>query len=451
MAGAAADSALAAQVAAWHNRHPLALRVQPQQVLGMGIVALPVLAASGAGRRTAAAFSEHLMAPVTPRQAAAFAVRHGVQERPDISPLREVPAVVANGAAVQWIYLRTVAIEASGQRVRVLVAAGSDGRQRPAVLGPRLWSLRRTLVAAALGGAASATFVAGVVAALWLLPARPDAPVLAAVVPVASGPAADSPVSTASAASAPEVEAAESATSAATSPASAGSAGQAGPAESVTAVASPAPASAVESSASAPVLAVVASAPAAEPAAPAPTGAPPAAQSPTAALARRPPAPTAAVATSAAAARASAAAVGLADAGTTEDDAAAPVDIRPRLSDGQRAEARRIGRQMRGDVEASAAAAAAASAAASAPTAADGRHYALVTRITRGRAASQVMQSLMSSAAAGAALPGQPRTEVLQVKEGFRAIWWPFASPADAEVARAALTAYGINAEVVEF
>jgi len=98
-----------------------------------------------------------------------------------------------------------------------------------------------------------------------------------------------------------------------------------------------------------------------------------------------------------------------------------------------------------------AAAAAAASAAASASVAANGRHYALVTRITRGRAASQVMQSLMSSAAAGAALPGQPRTEVMQVKEGFRAIWWPFATPADAEVARAALTAYGINAEVVEF
>jgi hypothetical protein len=158
-----------------------------------------------------------------------------------------------------------------------------------------------------------------------------------------------------------------------------------------------------------------------------------------------------ATAASAAAAPASTAAVGLADAGKTQDDVAAPTDIRPRLSDEQRAEARRIGRQMRGDVEPAVAAAAAASAAASASVAANGRHYALVTRITRGRAASQVMQSLMSSAAAGAALPGQPRTEVMQVKEGFRAIWWPFATPADAEVARAALTAYGINAEVVEF
>jgi hypothetical protein len=119
-------------------------------------------------------------------------------------------------------------------------------------------------------------------------------------------------------------------------------------------------------------------------------------------------------------------------------DDAVPTDIRPRLSDEQRAEARRVGRQLRGETVAAA-------------PAADGRHFALVTRTTRGRAASQVMQSLMASAAAGAALPGQPRTEVLEVKEGFRAIWWPFASPADAEVARLALTAYGINAEVVEF
>ena len=76
---------------------------------------------------------------------------------------------------------------------------------------------------------------------------------------------------------------------------------------------------------------------------------------------------------------------------------------------------------------------------------------ALVTRTTRGRPAAQLMQSLMASAAAGAALPGQARTEVMQVKEGFRAIWWPFASPADAEAARSALTAYGIKAELVEF
>lgn len=151
-----------------------------------------------------------------------------------------------------------------------------------------------------------------------------------------------------------------------------------------------------------------------------------------------------AAAASAAAAPASAAALKLADADKGGDDAAAPSDIRPRLSDEQRAEARRIGRQLRGESEPKAAAA-------SAPPVADGRHYALVTRITRGRAASQVMQSLMASAAAGTTLPGQPRTEVMQVKEGFRAIWWPFATTADAEVARAALTAYGINAEMVEF
>jgi hypothetical protein len=419
-AGVAADGALAAQVAAWHNRHPLALRVRPEQVLGLGVVALPVLAPEGARRRAAAAFSEHLMAPVTPRQAAAFAVRHGVTERPDITPLREVPTVGANGAAVKWMYLRTVAIEASGQRVRVLVAAGSDGRRRPAVLGPRLWSLKRTLVAAAMGGAASAAIVAGVVAAMWLPHAAPESQVLADAEPAASAAAADAPPSSASAASAAAVSSAASGVL----------------------VASAASAPQVDAPASAPVIVAAASAPAVEPPASAPAVPPP-----TAAVAG---AAVPAAAASAAAAPASAATVTLAHADKSGDDAAAPADIRPRLTDEQRAEARRVGRQLRGESE-PASAAAAASSAASAPAVADGRHYALVTRITRGRAASQVMQSLMASAAAGTPLPGQPRTEVMQVKEGFRAIWWPFASPADAEVARAALTAYGINAEVVEF
>jgi hypothetical protein len=423
--GAAADGALAAQVSAWHNRHPLAVRVRPDQVLGSGVVALPVLAPDSTRRRAAAAFSEHLMAPVTPRQAAAFAVRHGATERPDITPLREVPAVGANGAAVQWMYLRTVAIEAAGQRVRVLVAAGSEGRRRPAVLGPRLWSLQRTLVAAAMGGAASAAIVAGVLVAMWLPHAAPESPLLADAEPAASGAAADAPPSSASATSAAAVSSAASGVL----------------------VASAASAPQVDAPASAPVVAAAASAPAVEPPASAPAVASPAVPPPTAAVAG---AAVPAAAASAAAAPASAATVTLAHADKSGDDAAAPADIRPRLTDAQRAEARRVGRQLRGESE-PAAATAAASSAASAPPATEGRHFALVTRITRGRAASQVMQSLMASAAAGTPLPGQPRTEVMQVKEGFRAIWWPFASPADAEVARAALTAYGINAEVVEF
>jgi hypothetical protein len=39
----------------------------------------------------------------------------------------------------------------------------------------------------------------------------------------------------------------------------------------------------------------------------------------------------------------------------------------------------------------------------------------------------------------------------MQVQQGFRAVWWPFASPADAELAREALAAYGIRAEIVSF
>jgi hypothetical protein len=377
------DAALATRVAAWHNRHPLALRITPAMVQGMGIVAVPVLGAGGGVRP---ASSENFIAPVTPRQAAAFAARHGTSERPELLPLREVAADTAGAA--QWRYVRTAAIETSGQRVRVLVAPRAGGRGRPAVLGPRLWSLQRTLVASALGGAAGTALVGLLAAVLWWPRSappdpRPDAPLLAAADAAASGALDARPV--APSASSPE------------------------PAAS--AVSLHADGSVAEASPAAPSGVAEAAAPAAS----------------------------STVAAAAGPARAASAMPVDGD-----DPGAAPSDIVPRLNEQQRAEARRIGRLMRGEAEA-------AEPPASAPPAADGRHYALVTRITRGRAASQVMQSLMASAAAGAALPGQPRTEVVQVKDGWRAIWWPFTTPADAGRASAALAAYGIEAELVEF
>ena len=119
----------------------------------------------------------------------------------------------------------------------------------------------------------------------------------------------------------------------------------------------------------------------------------------------------------------------------TSTPAPAP-DIRPRLSAEERQLARAQAEQLRGQGP---------------PAAANGHSFALVTRTTRGRAASEVMLSLMVTAAAGAAWPGQPRTEVLPVPQGWRAVWWPFGSPGDAELARAALARYGINAQIVEF
>jgi hypothetical protein len=366
----AALAALAAAVATWHNRHPLAVRIGPAQVRGMGIVALPFMAGDGAAAVAKPAFSDNFIPPIAPRQVAAFALRHGAKDRPDITPVREVAADGDAAAATMTLYLHTAAVEAGGQRLRVLMGAGGAGRARPAILGPRLWSLPRTLVAAALAGAVSSALVAVVVAVWWLSHTAAAGPVLATDTP--AGP----------------VQAAATPASGAATPALV-----------------PAPAA----SASAPMT-----------------------------VAARPPD----AAASAQPEQGSAPGAGT-EAGA---EAATPADIRPRLSDEQRAQARLAGQRLRGE---SAAPAAAASASA-APTA-DGRSFALVTRATRGRAASEVMLSLMASAAAGAAWPGQPRTEVMQVQQGFRAVWWPFASPADAELAREALAAYGIRAEIVSF
>jgi hypothetical protein len=413
---AVVDGELAAQVAAWHNRHPLALRIRPAQVQGMGIVALPVRAGSGAAaRRVKPAFTDDVFAPITARQAAAFAARQGVKERPDITPLREVAAAGADAAAAQPMYLRTAAIEAPGRRVRVLVAAGDPGRSRLAVLGPRLWSLQRTVVAAALGGAGGTALLAGVVATLWLWRAAPQAP---APEPATAATAASAPA-TATAASAPATDSAAAATASAELAASGPEREQAGSSTAVAAAGLSAARAGDASSAS---------------------------SAPAASVASRDLPASAAAAVAIAPARAASVALPAASAPAVAavDAKAALADIRPRLTDEQRAEARRIGRQIR-EQDAPQATAAAA------PLVAGGRHFALVTRTTRGRPAAQLMQSLMASAAAGAALPGQARTEVMQVKEGFRAIWWPFASPADAEAARSALTAYGIKAELVEF
>ena len=111
-----------AQLVAWHNRHPLAQRITPEDVIGVGGVVLPFVVADAAAsaswkrwpkfawdrllrlaRRPSpaanapalkAAFSEDFIAPISPRRAADFALRHGSRERlgdPQL-PQREVPA-----------------------------------------------------------------------------------------------------------------------------------------------------------------------------------------------------------------------------------------------------------------------------------------------------------------------------------------------------------------------
>ena len=166
------SSDLAVRVAAWHNRHPLAERITPQQVLSVGWVALPFrspLAVQTDGapdaqprRGWTAAFAEDFIAPLAPQRVARFALRCGELTAPqDGLPVREVRierTLTTHGQAVT-LWLQTAAIEIGGRRVRVLLAAGAA----PGAIGPRLWSRTRQRAVAAV----STLMLVVAAAALW--------------------------------------------------------------------------------------------------------------------------------------------------------------------------------------------------------------------------------------------------------------------------------------------
>lgn len=77
--------------------------------------------------------------------------------------------------------------------------------------------------------------------------------------------------------------------------------------------------------------------------------------------------------------------------------------------------------------------------------------YALVTDITRTRVASELRQQLMGSSAAIGVLPGMPRTDLMQVDTGWRAVVWPFATESEADKARRLLAERGIRTELLKF
>jgi hypothetical protein len=169
-------------VVQWHNKHPLAQRIDTSQVHSLGWVALPFMrpaqgiepsldapsatpraapAASadwrsrlGAllGRRKAAGgqggrvFSDRFIDGLSPQRAAAFALQHGVAgpqaaaDAPADWPQRriEVDSRMAERAAGAWpteLWVVSAAVEHADKRVRVLISA--DGS---AVVGPRLWN-----------------------------------------------------------------------------------------------------------------------------------------------------------------------------------------------------------------------------------------------------------------------------------------------------------------------
>lgn len=178
---------LVARVVAWHNRHPLARRITPQQVQSLGFVALPFVALPFVAH--SAAFSADFVAGVSPARVARWAARHAREAAaaPAGGPLKQVAVDsgrVPGGAGVVMRYVMTAAVGSPGQRTRLLIGADANAP----VLGRRLWSRPRAAVAGA-----------GVMAALGLLalgiappgampmPSGPERSALAAVVPPGAG------------------------------------------------------------------------------------------------------------------------------------------------------------------------------------------------------------------------------------------------------------------------
>lgn len=188
---------VAASVAAWHNRHPLARRIGMHHVQSVGFVRLPF--AKGPKGLTPA-FSEDFMPPWRPARIARWAKRHGREgvELDTDAPRRELEVdrakLGAAGGALVMLTVRTAEVDAGGEPERVLLGPGA----RPAVLGRRLASAPR------LGAAVLAGVLA--LAGLWhvfggALPA-PAAAVVAAEA-AASVPAAASAAASATVVAAP--------------------------------------------------------------------------------------------------------------------------------------------------------------------------------------------------------------------------------------------------------
>lgn len=227
------NDAVAARVVAWHNRHPLARRIGAAQVHSVGYVVLPFAApapaagaapaapgdgATGSLRERALArarqggdaalpppppkalaatampsgaqanFDENFIAPLTPRQVARWARRHG-RPLPAVqpaagAPLREVLALpLPAGTQPLQVVVLTAAIEIGKSRRRVLLDAG-DGA---AVLGRRVPNVPRA-------GLLGLLLAAAVGAALLRPPVDPLAPLVAAAAPAASAPAETPPM-----------------------------------------------------------------------------------------------------------------------------------------------------------------------------------------------------------------------------------------------------------------
>jgi hypothetical protein len=404
-----------AQVVAWHNRHPLALRIQPDHVSGVGVVSLPFVAAEeqaakawqrlpkmlwqkvlrlakrpekpAAAPRLKAAFSEDFISPISAKRVAAFALRHGSPERPGAAdlPHREVAVdeKLSSGAVVR-LYLTTACVEKGKGRVRVLLGSAAKAK----FLGGRLWDKPKR--AAAAGVAVLLVVAAVAIGMMWGGGGGA----------VAEG---DKAFGVASAASAAQATAVVPEASAASEPAipestEEPSANASAPSDATGEAEASAPAASAEQAHSA--------------AAPAASAADPSAKS---------------------------------DA-PTEVDAAQDTEaielgakqaLRPGLSSEERAEAVRQANLLRSQTPA--------------PVVKPTKVYALVSSLTGTRAASERRLRMMGLSFAGGKMSGDLRSEIMKVDKGWRATLWPFTSRADAEAARDMLADRGVYTEVLAF
>lgn len=244
---------IAHAVLEWQRRHPLALRLGPDAVHSIGLVALPFVRASEAPAAALAqpswqrlfkrraqgdqpAFSEAFIEGIAPAAAARFALQQGMESIEGLEdwPQRRVAvdSRLAEAAAGGWPYerwLASAALDGPHGRQRVLVSLRPDGR--PAVLGQRHWDRRRLVAAALLPSLALAAWLAlrpaapppehpptatgsvvSAASAASATPAAPDASAAPAPEPVASQPstsveAASGPAPASLPGSAPETEA----------------------------------------------------------------------------------------------------------------------------------------------------------------------------------------------------------------------------------------------------
>lgn len=391
------------QVVSWHNRHGLARRITSTHVRSIGVVVLPFVASD---QRLLPAFSEDFIAPLTPKQVASFAIKHGSREHPGAASWsqRVVPVDAGHEAAeLALIYLRTASIELGDHRCRVLIGPGP----RPKIIGPRAWSVPRIAGASAAATAALAGVVMGA-----LLTAAPEAPEV-----VTASASAARPAGVSASASAPSHSFASAPASASALMPGAASAAMADPIDPT-----PAPRVAIAASAATPALAA--------------SGVPRAASAavtkvasialPASAPASVPPPKT----------------VSERDVAAESSGGRAVPVIRPVLGSDARAAALLEGRRLRAMAPANRAVVAAPS---------TGRVYAVMTVTTRTRAVAERGHLVMDSSASAGELPGKPRSELMRVADGWRAVLWPFRNRDDAKVAQAMLSERGIRTEVLEF